>query len=80
MNIALPSAQHALGFANSDRQWVVTAYALAFAISAALFGLGTVLAIVLLPSRQRLEQLRNAASTATVAPPAGEADTVPSRG
>src|SRR5271170_6979832 len=30
MNIALPSAQHALGFPNSDRQWVVTAYALAF--------------------------------------------------
>jgi EmrB/QacA subfamily drug resistance transporter len=30
VNIALPSAQHALGFTNSDRQWVVTAYALAF--------------------------------------------------
>jgi EmrB/QacA subfamily drug resistance transporter len=30
VNIALPSAQHALGFPNSDRQWVVTAYALAF--------------------------------------------------
>jgi EmrB/QacA subfamily drug resistance transporter len=30
VNIALPSAQHALGFANGDRQWVVTAYALAF--------------------------------------------------
>jgi EmrB/QacA subfamily drug resistance transporter len=30
VNIALPSAQHALGFANSERQWVVTAYALAF--------------------------------------------------
>ena len=30
VNIALPSAQHALGFANSDRQWVVTGYALAF--------------------------------------------------
>ncbi len=30
VNIALPSAQHALGFANSDRQWVVTAYALSF--------------------------------------------------
>jgi MFS family permease len=29
-NIALPSAQQALGFSNSDRQWVVTAYALAF--------------------------------------------------
>ena len=30
MNIALPSAQQALGFSNSDRQWVVTAYALSF--------------------------------------------------
>ncbi len=30
VNIALPSAQRALGFSNVDRQWVVTAYALAF--------------------------------------------------
>jgi len=30
VNIALPSAQRALGFPNGDRQWVVTAYALAF--------------------------------------------------
>src|SRR5258707_6819761 len=30
VNIALPSAQRALGFSNGDRQWVVTAYALAF--------------------------------------------------
>ncbi|MDR2983796.1 MAG: MFS transporter [Nocardiopsaceae bacterium] len=30
VNIALPSAQQALGFSNGDRQWVVTAYALAF--------------------------------------------------
>src|SRR6201989_1282815 len=30
VNIALPSAQRGLGFPNSDRQWVVTAYALAF--------------------------------------------------
>jgi len=30
MIIALPSAQHALGFSNADRQWVVTAYTLAF--------------------------------------------------
>jgi EmrB/QacA subfamily drug resistance transporter len=30
VTIALPSAQHALGFSNSDRQWIVTAYALAF--------------------------------------------------
>jgi EmrB/QacA subfamily drug resistance transporter len=30
VNIALPSAQRALGFATVDRQWVITAYALAF--------------------------------------------------
>src|SRR4051794_3700485 len=30
VNIALPSAQHALGFSDDSRQWVVTAYALAF--------------------------------------------------
>jgi len=30
VNIALPSAQRDLGFSNADRQWVVTAYALAF--------------------------------------------------
>ncbi|MEZ0069973.1 EmrB/QacA subfamily drug resistance transporter [Streptacidiphilus sp. MAP12-20] len=30
VNIALPSAQNALGFTNADRQWIVTAYALPF--------------------------------------------------
>jgi EmrB/QacA subfamily drug resistance transporter len=30
VSIALPSAQHDLGFSNSDRQWVVTAFALTF--------------------------------------------------
>ncbi|WP_435131260.1 MFS transporter [Actinacidiphila sp. bgisy144] len=30
VNIALPSAQTALGFSNGNRQWIVTAYALAF--------------------------------------------------
>src|SRR5215831_7799462 len=30
MNLALPSAQKALGFGNVDRQWIVTAYALSF--------------------------------------------------
>jgi EmrB/QacA subfamily drug resistance transporter len=30
VNIALPTAQRDLGFSNADRQWVVTAYALAF--------------------------------------------------
>src|SRR4051794_41943410 len=30
MNIALPSAQRDLGFSDGDRQWLITAYALAF--------------------------------------------------
>ena len=30
VNIALPSAQRALHFSNDDRQWIITAYALAF--------------------------------------------------
>jgi EmrB/QacA subfamily drug resistance transporter len=30
VNIALPSAQAELGFTNADRQWVITAYSLAF--------------------------------------------------
>src|SRR3954452_17948527 len=30
VNIALPSAQQDLGFSNDERQWIVTAYALAF--------------------------------------------------
>jgi EmrB/QacA subfamily drug resistance transporter len=30
VNIALPNAQKDLGFANADRQWIITAYALAF--------------------------------------------------
>jgi len=37
MNIALPSAQRALQFTTADRQWVVTAYTLAFG-SLLLFG------------------------------------------
>src|SRR3954451_17079904 len=30
VNIALPSAQQALDFSNDSRQWIITAYALAF--------------------------------------------------
>jgi EmrB/QacA subfamily drug resistance transporter len=37
MNIALPSAQKALNFSTVDRQWVITAYSLAFG-SLLLFG------------------------------------------
>jgi hypothetical protein len=46
-------------------------YTVAFAVSAGIFGLGVILAIVLLPSRQRLADLRAAAATAAkAAPPA----------
>lgn len=37
VNIALPAAQTDLGFSNGDRQWIVTAYSLAFG-SLLLFG------------------------------------------
>jgi EmrB/QacA subfamily drug resistance transporter len=50
-------------------------YTTAFAVSAGIFGLGVILAITLLPSRQRLAELRAAAAPApvTIAPvPAGE--------
>src|SRR5215813_9943045 len=40
VNIALPSAQRDLGFTTVERQWVVTAYALAFG-SLLLFGSAT---------------------------------------
>ena len=37
VNIALPSAQADLGFSDADRQWIITAYTLAFG-SLLLFG------------------------------------------
>ena len=39
-------------------------YTLAFAVSAGVFGLGVILAIILLPSKQRLAELRAAAAAA----------------
>ncbi len=48
----------------------VHGYSVAFTVSAALFGLGALLAMLLLPSRRRLEELRNAAATTEVAPAA----------
>lgn len=38
MNLALPSAQEALGFTDADRQWIVTAYALTFGSLLLFFG------------------------------------------
>ena len=50
----------------------VHGYTVAFAVSAVLFGIGALAAVLLLPSRRRLEELRNpapAASAATAASP-----------
>ena len=38
VNIALPDAQKSLAFSNGDRQWIVTAYSLAFGSLLLLFG------------------------------------------
>src|SRR3954469_2572401 len=38
VNIALPSAQKALGFSDGDRQWIVTAYSLTFGSLLLAFG------------------------------------------
>jgi len=43
-------------------------YTVAFAVSAGIFGLGVILGIVLLPSKQRLAELRAAAAAAQAAP------------
>ncbi len=53
-------------------------YTVAFAASAALFGLGLVLALVLLPTKPRLEQLRAAASAPGTAQ-SDAAQTVPTK-
>ena len=52
-------------------------YTIAFAVSAALLGLGFILAIVLLPSRHRLAELRNAAATAAAPAAAAPAPAAP---
>ena len=47
-------------------------YTVAFTVSAGVLGLGVILAIVLLPSRHRLEELRNEAAAHPSAIPAAE--------
>ena len=42
----------------------VHGYTVAFAVSAVLFGIGALAAVLLLPSRRRLEELRNPAPAA----------------
>ena len=56
------AAHHAGGLAPAIA--ATHGYALAFTGSAALLGLGVILAVVLLPSRRRLTELRNAAAPA----------------
>jgi len=46
----------------------VHGYTVAFAVSAVLFGVGALVAVLLLPSRRRLEELRNSALAASAAP------------
>jgi predicted MFS family arabinose efflux permease len=48
----------------------VHGYTLAFAVSAALFGVGALVAILLLPSRRRLAELQNLAQVVSTAPEA----------
>jgi EmrB/QacA subfamily drug resistance transporter len=54
-------------------------YTVAFAVSAGIFGLGVILAIVLLPSRQRLAELRAAAAAGEAAPPVPVPEPEPAR-
>jgi hypothetical protein len=46
----------------------VHGYTVAFAVSAVLFGIGALAAVLLLPSRHRLEELRNSALAVGAAP------------
>jgi hypothetical protein len=48
----------------------VHGYSVAFAVSAVLFGIGALVAVLLLPSRRRLEELRNPAQVISAAPAA----------
>jgi hypothetical protein len=46
----------------------VHGYTVAFAVSAVLFGVGALAAVLLLPSRHRLEELRNSTLAASAEP------------
>ena len=68
VNIALPTAQHALHFSNSDRQWIVTAYSLAFGSLLLLGGrisdyIGRKNALITGPSRTLTNGARRSVST-----------------
>jgi len=53
----------------------VHGYTVAFTVSAALFGVGALAAVLLLPSRRRLEERRNAALATSAEPTASPAVT-----
>jgi hypothetical protein len=57
----------------------VHGYTVAFAVSAALFGIGALAAVLLLPSRRRLAELQNPAQAASAAAAASPplADSLP---
>ena len=81
--IALTATASYLALHHSGSLALATAathgYMVAFAVSAGLFGAGVILAVVLLPSKRRLEELR-AAPSAVAAAAAGEDDAVPAPG
>jgi hypothetical protein len=75
--VALTATATYLTAHHAGRLAVATAavhgYSVAFTVSAILFGVGAVAAALLVPSRQRLEELRNAAQAAAFPPPASSA-------
>jgi MFS family permease len=62
------TAHHAGQLATATATAAVHGYTVAFTVSAVLFGVGAVVAVLLLPSRRRLEELRALAQTADAAP------------
>jgi hypothetical protein len=70
--VALTATASYLTAHHASRLAPVTAavhgYTVAFAVSAVLFGIGALAAVLLLPSRRRLEELRNSALAASAAP------------
>jgi hypothetical protein len=64
------AAHHAGPAALTQATAAVHGYTLAFSVSAGILGVGVILAITLLPSRHRLEELRDQAAAATSGPAA----------
>jgi hypothetical protein len=64
------AAHHTGPAALAQATAAVHGYTLAFAVSAGILGVGVILAVTLLPSRHRLEELRNQAAAAASGPAA----------